>query len=500
LQQQAQAAKPAPAPVPAPVPAAKKPEPTPAPVEAPKVAEKPAEVAPAPVPPKPEEVVAPKPAEVAPPTPVEPPKPAPEPVKKVQPVPPPEEPSFVDDNAMLVYGGGGLLALLLGYLGYSSMRRRRAGDVAPTTSRITEGDLMANSVFGSTGGQAVDTGASIQTDFSQSNLTSIDADEGVDPVAEADVYMAYGRDAQAEEILIDALKNDPTRHAIHLKLLEIYSSRKSVKQFESLATDLYGQTSGTGPDWDKAAEMGRVLDPDNPLYGGKPAEAGQTAAPAQEVPNLVVPPSEVEKLRETVTMPGQLGVMAATATAAAAELEPPVAMDFDLDLGAAHETTTNVEAEKEATPLDLNLEIGLPAVEGVPMDATVPMGMRMSEPAPASESSGLDFEFDLDSAAVPHLADSAIDIGTDIGTDVGTHAAPKMDLSSIDLDLGGPGAPDVAGSDQDDPDVTTKIELAQAYEEMGDKEGARELLQEVVQEGSSHQKEIARNKLALLEA
>ena len=125
------------------------------------------------------------------------------------------------------------------------------------------------------------------------------------------------------------------------------------------------------------------------------------------------------------------------------------------------------------------------------MDATTPMGLRMSEPALAPESSGLDFEFDLDSA-MPST--------TDTTTEIGAGAQPAMDLSSIDLNLGSSAELDVGASDQDDPDVTTKIELAQAYEEMGDKEGARELLQEVVQEGSVNQKEIARSKLALLEA
>jgi len=128
----------------------------------------------------------------------------------------------------------------------------------------------------------------------------------------------------------------------------------------------------------------------------------------------------------------------------------------------------------------------------------VPMGMRMSEPPPASESGGLDFEFDLDATPTP-AQDLDSHIRTDVGTDVGVDMTPKMDLSSIDLDLAA-AAPDVAGADQDDPDVTTKIELAQAYEEMGDKEGARELLQEVAQEGSERQKDIARSKLALLEA
>jgi pilus assembly protein FimV len=82
------------------------------------------------------------------------------------------------------------------------------------------------------GGQSVDTSNSLgQTDFSQAGPGSIDTDE-VDPVAEADVYMAYGRDAQAEEILLEAKQKDPRRFAIHLKLLEIYLSRKDVKPFD----------------------------------------------------------------------------------------------------------------------------------------------------------------------------------------------------------------------------------------------------------------------------
>ena len=227
LQQQAEAAKPSKpvekaAGAPVEIPAAPMVE-TPKPAEAPKAQEapKPPEEAPA----APEAVKAP-------------------PAKKPVVAPPPApEPSFIEENPALVYGGGGIIVLLLAYLGFKS-RRGKQQQAMPTeglatTSRLSEGALMANSVFGSTGGQAVDTSgaASIQTDFSQPNLAAIDADEGVDPVAEADVYMAYGRDAQAEEILLDALKSDPARRAIHLKLLEIYSARKNVKHFESVATD-----------------------------------------------------------------------------------------------------------------------------------------------------------------------------------------------------------------------------------------------------------------------
>jgi pilus assembly protein FimV len=50
----------------------------------------------------------------------------------------------------------------------------------------------------------------------------------------------------------------------------------------------------------------------------------------------------------------------------------------------------------------------------------------------------------------------------------------------------------------DNAEVATKLELALAYEEMGDKEGARELYQEALMEGSSAQQDIARAKLASL--
>ena len=46
--------------------------------------------------------------------------------------------------------------------------------------------------------------------------------------------------------------------------------------------------------------------------------------------------------------------------------------------------------------------------------------------------------------------------------------------------------------------MATKLELAAAYEEMGDRDGARELYQEALNEGGEAQKEVARAKLASL--
>lgn len=437
---------------------------------------------------------APKPAELPAEPPVE--KPTAAPLVEAEPVP--VEASFIDDNPALVYGGGGLVALLLGYLGLSAFRRKSRGDdAAPTASRLSEGDLMANSVFGTTGGQAVDTSASIQTDFSQASLSAIDTDEGVDPVAEADVYMAYGRDAQAEEILVDALKTDPSRLAIYLKLLEIYSGHKNLGKFEKVATDLRGQTGGTGPDWDKAAAMGRAIDPGNSLYAGGDMSTGELVAPV--VPEVDTPVAGLatspERMDNTVTLPGQLSQMAESARPSA----PPVPsnLGFDLDLGAPAAAAIAFGGKDIGTSTELDLDVGAPAgasmLDTLDVDLSLPDDAEQPQSgagATSPGSSGLDFEFDLDAPAASSAA--------------AAFKEPTVDFSGINLDLVTAPAPSAdaafepAAVDGDNADVTTKLELAQAYEEMGDREGARELLEEVVQEGSAHQQELARAKLASL--
>ena len=89
------------------------------------------------------------------------------------------------------------------------------------------------------------------------SLSQLDAIGDVDPVAEADVYLAYGRDLQAEEILKEAMRGNPDRLAIRTKLLEVYAKRRDTKGFELLATQLYALTKGEGDDWAKAQELGR---------------------------------------------------------------------------------------------------------------------------------------------------------------------------------------------------------------------------------------------------
>jgi len=466
-------------------------------------------------------------------------KPAPPPPAAAQP-----EASFVDESPEVVYGGAGILALLLFYFGYKRYMQRRGTKQSEAQAREPSGASRMGAPSGDS-----DTLLS-PTDFSDlSGSGAATGDAGVDPVAEADVYLAYGRDVQAEEILLDALKTDPTRHAIHLKLLEIYANRKSNKPFESIATDLHNQTGGSGPDWETAAKMGQKLDPSNPLYG--PLET--VAKVFDPDATLVISPEDHQLDMASLDSAGgggeellpSIGAVE-TPVPEAAQEEMPASLDFELDLAAPEpaaaaplsesaELDIDLGRDAEATIApDLPLESGV-RTESVPPEASsdfdldLDLGPKeaaaavpgLATPAPTAAvddaAGGLDFNFDLDAGepAVPTAAPAPEPEGNSMDFDLETPApaapqpaAPSVDLSSISLELGEPAEPAEPAAtpapappidDAASQDVETKLELAQAYEEMGDKEGARELLQEVLSEGNVAQKETARSKLERLE-
>ncbi len=459
------------------------------------------------------------------------------------PVPIPEDkPSWLSTFiSNPIYIGGIVAAVLLSFLLWMMMvgNRRRKGLTNFEDSIMTGGEFKNEAVFtAGTGAAGAPTGGSaLLTDFSRLGLGAIDAHE-VDPIAEAEVYMAYGRDAQAEEILKEALAKDPSRHEIALKLLEIYAARKDPVAFETQASELYASLGGQPTEaWMKAAEMGRGIDPDNPLYriapgGGPMAAAAATAA----VPAVA------------------LAAAAANEAPARAEESPAFPDDNVIDFESSYalpegETGVQAEAVAEAAPPfdELAFEVGpgpAEAVETVEFDldeALTAMAEAPTEPAPTVEAPGdLDFStLDLDAtpdeapsfttpeadAVIEELAAQVPEFGMtpdqggtleqeppDMEPVAEAPAMPDLDFSGIDLELATPATEEIALPDMGpaeaavadpsleiDPEVweetNTKLDLARAYLEMGDHEGAREILQEVLNDGDGKQKDEAKKLL-----
>ena len=471
---------------------------------------------------------------------------------------PPAEPGLMDSlmEDPLVPGGAAALVALLAALGFYRMRQRKNNN--QVDSSFLESHLKPESFFGASGGQSVDTHDSAANGsalvYSHSQLDSAD---DVDPVAEADVYLAYGRDLQAEEILKEALRSNPSRVAIHEKLLEIFAKRNDAKSFEDIAIQAFKLTEGSGPEWAHICEMGLSIDPSNALYqpGGQPNSAHA----------IPTPPTALE-------LAGGTALVAATSAAVDEAPPPSSAVDLDLDLdfslddepaSAITEASPSAQEPVSPAPEDamstaLDLEFDVPSLE----EMSVATPQQPTEDA-FMHSGGIDFslpeedEPELDATVepptlpaidVPEMPDISLDFdtpeeqpvqeewqapeepsmpaldnedfkvqaATSFGSTVPapltvphTEEAASPDLGMLDFDLGALSldldAPvaETASEELDLPEVhedplATKLALAEEFSAIGDDDGARALIEEVIAEASGDMKIKAQRALSNL--
>ena len=507
-------------PAPAPVAIAKvdPPKPVGAPVAPPPpvVAPPPQTPPPAPVvvvvpPPAPQPVLVPVPVPVSVPTPVVVPPPPPSPVP-VAPAPlvaakspaipattPPAEPgvmNYVADNPMPAAAVGlGLLALLAAFL-WSRNRKQVAPSAHSKMSDPVINTINPDTVFGTSGLGVVKTNdVPVQSQFSRSGMGTIDSGE-VDPVAEAEVYIAYGREAQAEEILREALQRDSQRPDVATKLAEISAMQGKRDSFDKLAADIVAMDR-SGEYKQKLIALAAAHFPGHPLVGAA------TASTTGGATTLSIAPTAVTA-----------GTAAAAAAAAGyASIDIPTtpdgtslpvtapsgpssgSLDFVLDdmtitkpsapsapalVASAALLTTPSTAATSPMPFTQNgrksLEDDLAELEA---------SLKKATKAGQVSESGMDFtDF---STATP----------TNLGT-VGPSMRPEMLDLSFDAERKSFVDPTPSILDGQWHDASTKLDLARAYEEMGDREGAREILREVIHDGDEVQITEAKAMLAKL--
>lgn len=429
---------------------------------------------------------------------------APTPAKpKVTAPPPAPEPELLDElmaDPLVPAAAAGLIALLAGF-GLYRMRQRKK-NAAQVDSAFLESRLQPDSFFGASGGQRVDTNQSAQSSASSMvySASQLDAADDVDPVAEADVYLAYGRDLQAEEILKEAVRSNPGRLAIHTKLLEIFSKRRDARSYETSAAQAYKLTGPTGPEWARICEMGLAIDPTNPLYqpGGTPASGAAPKATAESgFGGSTVP----------VSAHAELGAAA------------PSGVDLDLDLDFSLDDAPSASAISDVTGSTVSAPERTVKMAAAPDDNSLDMDFDMPEPTQAVQAPSAAVE--MPEFAMPEISLSLNDVDAPKSHD--EPAAPKFeatgplpvtaeppssatdsglmefDLGNLSLDLNPPsdrptGAPDNLSEDP----LETKLALAEEFISIGDEDGARALIEEVVSEASGEMRAKAQRALAQL--
>ncbi|NOX93303.1 MAG: FimV family protein [Gammaproteobacteria bacterium] len=418
-----------------------------------------------------------------------------------EPVPAPaapvEEPGLLDDP-MVMYGGLGVLLLLI--IAAVVQRRRRKMQDSFEESILNVGGADDNA--GATAESMNGGESSMVSDFAMSEMSGmsgIEADAAdVDPVSEADVYLAYGRHQQAEDILREALEKEPDRHEIKLKMLEVFFAARDRESFEQQAQELHDALGDeSDPMWVKAVTMGTQLCPGSDLFGGDSAEAlkedleEDTAESDDDLLDFDFDIDSDNIDANAATGDAKTDEMFAeleAATSSDVTGEAPTAsddnsLDFDMDMGsdASAETTKDTSAKDDGDTAtdDKSLDFDVSSLD-FNLDTDTDSGSASETVAVSADDDGsLDFDLgDIDEAVVTEDAISEIEAdGTTEGVD-----EPGDELGD-----------DVFGEVDE---IGTKLDLAKAYVDMGDGDGARSILEEVMEEGDGTQKKQAEELLS----
>jgi pilus assembly protein FimV len=429
---------------------------------------------------------------------------------------------FLERSWALLLGGGVALLALLG-AGFLLWRRRKQPHAETS---FLESRLQPESFFGGSPAADAPAAASAAVASDPYSMSQLDAIGDVDPVAEADVYLAYGRDLQAEEILKEALRGHPQRLGIRTKLLEVYAKRHDVKAFEQLAQQVHQITQGQGEDWAKVRDLGLQIDPDNALYAGAQAPASVVSAtwrPTEPPPGAAegldldleqlesVPPVLHEEDFQPPAAEPEPTLAMQTPAEPQEQLEPEIDLGFDIEPEAEPQPELALDElsladEEPVQERPKTADVASMAAQEAAVVATSAQDAKAAEDdlPLLPEEAGLSSTLDED--ALPELDFGLSDLPDEplpTRAPQPPAASPSLpfDLDSLSLDLDEPSTPavldelNISGFGEETDPLERKLELADEFRQIGDADGARDLLQEVLAQASGPLKARAQGML-----
>jgi len=321
---------------------------------------------------------------------------------------------------------------------------------------------------------------SFLTVYSDSDAV-VQADE-VDPVAEADVYIAYGRDEQAEEVLLDGIVSHPDRIDIKQKLLSLYHKRQNKEGFERIAEELYAQRALLTADvWASVCDQGKEVSPENPLFDLSGDDLNAAVEVEADQPSSDLDNIQSDKQDVVVDVASDEDLNADTVDNLdhqSSDLEEVLTIDDDSEsLAGSLNDDESIQlinfddGRSEVSELD-EVEIDALEFSGQAADALNETDLSaseldaekelvLSEPSDVSTTEDEDtLEFNFDESLVN---DDEVESNQDAEHSVGD--VPEVS----DLEI-----------DDDYDEARTQFELAKVFVDLGDEDGARTILVELV--------------------
>jgi pilus assembly protein FimV len=461
--------------------------------------------------------------------------------------------SILSSPLVTAIGGGSLLALILGWL---FMRRRQhgtdvTGDKGYKTVDFDEQDYAETETLADTGfaeeldedadhdsfpeNHSEDDTLTDQSSFEEVSDEPLHEDE---LLQEADVYIVYGLYEQAEEELKKAIAQNPERLEYRHKLLENYQASNNPEAFAETATEfLKAEGSHKQQLWEQIVVLGKKIIPENDLFNEKSVAAAAAIVTGAGVASAAADSlfdendSDITDLLDDVSEADDHVATEEAADLLDNDLEQSLsefekkddsdsadATDFsatneneestDTDDLADNSETLDVDDFSDLDDLNLD-DLDLDDEEFGLAENVLDFGAAS---AASNEKNDSDFGVDdkdakkEDESGSLDMASLNLEINQDSGLDkilpTGNSYASGNSAASVedeDDDFADDALSflDLPDDDQDmqEAHIGTKLDLARAYLDMGDVEGARSTLEEVVVEGNDHQKREAEELL-----
>jgi pilus assembly protein FimV len=355
--------------------------------------------------------------------------------------------------------------------------------------------------------------AAVEDTISGEEPVSVDSG---DPLAEADFHMAYGLYDQAADLVQLAIKRAPQRRDLKLKLLEIFFVWGNRDRFLELAAEMNASRDDAQPgEWDKVVIMGKQIAPEDAMFAGaRPMSSSLDMELHGSAGPLDMDLGADHGTRRDVDFPsngekgeGGLDFEISEHASGGDALAPTVeTARIPAPGSSADEPTQEVAIE------DLGLDLGddgtLDDGGDEDMLASRPRAVvedTVESPRISSHKASREEDEDLLSAtgilkeqtSIMPALDSTGEIPTIDARDA-TSVLPTIETTRIDTNKSGGVDFDLGEEPFTMSEVGTKLDLARAYVDMGDPEGARSILDEVLKEGSAQQKQEAERLMASL--
>jgi pilus assembly protein FimV len=373
-----------------------------------------------------------------------------------------------------------------------------------------------------------------------------------DALGEADIYIAYGRFNQAADLLHNAINNEPQRSDLRLKLMEVYAElgdREGIARQESELHEIGGaaveveQLKTKYPAMAAFAVAGMsaaaaaVADDDLDSFNLDDLTLDEPSQPAAETDgldeafDLSLDELESEQDHDQQAAAGDtsladidtLDLESDLDLNAPAEMKAGQADDLSFDLSLDDASGDGLELGDELVDFSLSLDDeSKPAAEEDGEDEFL-LSLDDEVPAAAQPGDGLtEAGLDLPGAAAESEFDFSADFDLSLGDEIVAEPAADSFAAQLDevteeldqlannldqppaasepSDVLSADAPQAVEMESDDDfdflsgtdETATKLDLARAYIDMGDTEGARDILDEVIVEGNEDQQQEAR--------